>query len=413
MKHFIIILAIFISLWLSAGSLESENNRNRKVLLEISLDEYRRILPYTGPLDRLFIREDTGYFIASRSVADEVFTRGFRIKSVHGMPEQKARIHSTYADINGMYHNYSETLAELTALAENYPDHASLLNIGSSVEGRGLWMLKISDNVDVNEAEPDVYIVGCHHAREWISVEIPLMYARYLLENMESDPEARKAVEGAQIWIMPILNPDGLEFSIKTYRYWRKNRKYNGDYSWGVDLNRNYSHMWGMDDEGSSPLPASEIYRGTSPFSEPEVLALRDFMNGTTPEGVLSYHNFSQLILFPWGYTNEPSEDFAELDHIGQTMSRLMFDVNGREYPAASGSENLYFTNGGMVDWIYATFRAPAYTIELPPEYSFEGGFFTSNEEIGRTFSENLPAMLYFTTYFIDNHFPAQENRGE
>jgi len=89
-----------------------------------------------------------------------------------------------------------------------------------------------------------------------------------------------------------------------------------------------------------------------------------------------------------------------------------MFNVNGREYPAASGSLNLYFTNGGMVDWIYATFKAPAYTIELPPQYSFEGGFFTSNEEIGRTFNENLPALLYFTNYFIDKDFIPTEKGG-
>jgi len=95
-------------------------------------------------------------------------------------------------------------------------------------------------------------------------------------------------------------------------------------------------------------------------------------------------------------------------------MSDLIFDVNGRLYTAGSGSDTIYSTNGGMVDWVYGTFRVPAYTIELPPEYSFEGGFFTSNEEIGRTFAENLPAMLYFTNYFINNKFPESgTNKGD
>ncbi|MCK5223044.1 MAG: hypothetical protein KAR14_15765, partial [Candidatus Aminicenantes bacterium] len=122
------------------------------------------------------------------------------------------------------------------------------------------------------------------------------------------------------------------------------------------------------------------------------------------------YHNFSQLILYPWGYTNDPPEDFPELDKIGKKMRDLMFEVNGREYVPGSGSYNIYTTNGGMIDWVYGTFRIPAYTIELPPEYSFRGGFFTSQEEIDPTFNENLPAMLYFTNYVIDNKFPEEED---
>ncbi|MCK4889063.1 MAG: zinc carboxypeptidase [Candidatus Aminicenantes bacterium] len=397
----ILLLVLFTSI--DSGITEKWGSGN--VLAGINVVEYEKILPVYGPLDRLYCSGDICYFILPKYEINAIMNDGFKIDSIHKLPERRSGIKTTYYDINGSYHNYSETLELLTNLSNQYPEHASLFSIGESVEGRGLHVLKISDNVSEDEDEPNIYIIGCHHAREWISVEIPLLFAQYILENMGSDPEVRKAVNGTQIYIMPILNPDGLEFSIINYRYWRKNRKYNGDLSWGVDLNRNYSYMWGYDDSGSSPSEISEIFRGTGPFSEPETYALKEFMIREVPAGVLSYHNFSQLILYPWGYTNDPPEDFEALDKIGKRMRDLIFEVNGREYVPGSGSYNIYTTNGGMVDWAYGTFRVPAYTIELPPEYSFEGGFFTSNEEIGRTFAENLPAMLYFTNYFINNDF--------
>ncbi|MEN8221889.1 MAG: M14 family metallopeptidase [Acidobacteriota bacterium] len=410
MRKVFLLILISLTLLIAADPFSSEKTRTDKVLLGLDVHEYEKVLTVFGPLDRLYISDNTGYFISSKYEVDAILDLGFNVKSINKLPEQRSRINTTFNDINGSYHNYNETLELLTDLSTQYPEYAALSSIGDSVEGRGLHILKISDNVNVNEDEPDIFIIGCHHAREWISVEIPLMYAHYLLENIENDPEVKKAVEGTQIYILPILNPDGLEYSIKSYRYWRKNRRYNGNISWGVDLNRNYGYMWGYDNEGSSSSEISDIYRGTAPFSEPETSALQVFMTNITPEGVLSYHNFSQLILYPWGYTNEFPEDFNELDKIGQRMRDLMFSVNGRDYVPGSGSTNIYNTNGGMVDWVYGTFRIPAYTIELPPEYSFQGGFYTSNEEIVPAFNENLPAMLYFTNYFIDNKFPAQEN---
>jgi hypothetical protein len=198
---------------------------------------------------------------------------------------------------------------------------------------------------------------------------------------------------------MPLVNPDGLEFSIHTYRMWRKNRRYNGDFSWGVDPNRNYGYMWGYDDGGSSPNPWSEVYRGPGPFSEPETEAVRQFLTAHPPSGCLSYHNYSQLILYPWGYTYEPTPDAVEMEMIANEMSSRIFQVGGRVYEVGS-SEALYLTNGGTIDWVYGTFGAPSYTVELPPESFIQGGFITSIELIESTFAENLPAMLYFVNYF-------------
>lgn len=186
------------------------------------------------------------------------------------------------------FHTYEELSGEMAALADAWPDIASLHQLGQSVEGRPIWALKISDNVELDEAdESRVLLVGCHHAREWISVETTLLIARHLLEQSNAGGQAAAAVSGAETWVVPMLNPDGHVYTVEHDRLWRKNRRNNGNGSWGVDLNRNYSYQWGYDDEGSSSNPNSGTYRGTAPFSEPETVALRDLMSIGRPFSAL------------------------------------------------------------------------------------------------------------------------------
>ena len=300
---------------------------------------------------------------------------------------------------NGMYHDYAETEAFLRDLADRFPQRAEMTSIGRSHEGREIFVLKIGGSVPALEAEPNFFLVGCHHAREWISVEVCLLTAQYLLEHYADDPAAKRVVDGAQIYVLPLINPDGLEFSNRTYRWWRKNRRYNGDFSWGVDLNRNYAHQWGCDDSGSSPDPNHEAYRGSAPFSEPETEALGRFMSLHPPSGALFYHNYSQKIIYPWGYTSDPAPDQPLFATMAAEMSRRIEAVSGRMYQY--GAQVLYPVNGDACDWVYATFGAPAFTIELPYEFYLEGGFFTAENEIARTFADNLPAILYFFNYLL------------
>jgi carboxypeptidase T len=388
---FIILLLLLLFLFFAGQSKGSPKlpDQARDTLISMKISEYQQYLTTNPPLDRLYRLGDTLYFLKNTCKSQQ------RTNSKSLTEQQRG-------DLNGIYHNYLETESRLHELAAQYPELAVLFSIGQSIEGRELYVMKISDQpgTDQSADEPNVYIVGCHHAREWISVEIPLYFIRHLLENYHSNQGVRRAVDGAQIFIQPIQNPDGLEFSIHTYRYWRKNRRYNGDFSWGVDPNRNYGYQWGYDDIGSSPDPDSGIYRGTAPFSEPECAAVRDFLLEHPPSGSLSFHNYSQAILYPWSYNRQPTADNEELYNLAREMSDRIFQVNGRLY--TYGLDPLgYPANGGTSDWIYGIFRTPSFTIELPPEYSVLGGFFTSEEMIQSAFRENLPAMLYFINYFI------------
>ena len=301
---------------------------------------------------------------------------------------------SAAGGLNGDFHSYRELESDLEALEDAHPGTVKLVVIGTSLEGRNIYAVKLSDDPERNDGEPAVLILGCHHAREWISVDVPLLVARYLAENDASDPAVRSLLARGEIWIVPLVNPDGLEYSIDVYRYWRKNRRANSDGSFGVDLNRNYGYMWGLDDAGSSPSPLSEVFRGTSAFSEPETRAVRDLFLSREFRAVVSFHSFSQAILYPWGYADVATDRDEMLREIGLEMAGLIEAVNGRAYICGRAASALYVTNGDTTDWTFAETGVPSYTIELPPVDIERGGFFNAERDIDGIFRENLPAML-------------------
>ncbi|MFQ5641178.1 MAG: M14 family metallopeptidase [bacterium] len=292
----------------------------------------------------------------------------------------------------GLYHTYAEIQQELQDLQNSFPSIAKVFDLGKSIQKRSIWAIKISDNVaQQEEDEPEVLFIGGHHAREWISIDVPFLLAKHLLENYSADEAIRNYIDNGQIWIIPLLNPDGHQYSVTTNRLWRKNRRNNGDGSFGVDLNRNYAFQWGG--PGSSGDTESEIYRGPSPFSEPESQVIRDFANQHNFLAMISYHNFSQLVLYPWGHTNAPAPDQALLNTLAQTMADSILKVHGRRYVAQQSSD-LYLASGDATDWLYGETSVPSYTIELRPTSSFPG-FQLPESEIQPTFEENVPAALF------------------
>lgn len=312
--------------------------------------------------------------------------------------------------INGAYHSVLELETDLRILERDHPGLASVVEIGETLEKRRILALKISDNAAANENEPAVLFTGCHHAREWISVEVPYLFGKYLLDRYDLDPQVRALVDASEIWIVPIVNPDGLEYSLHVYRYWRKNRRANADGTFGVDINRNYGYAWGYDNEGSSGYPGSDVYRGTGPFSEPETAAVRTLFAGVGIDfrGLISYHSFGQNILFPWGYTTAPAPSNTELGAVAAAMAGLIAGVQGTVYSYGQASQLLYLTNGDTADWAYSLRGAPAFTVELPPVDIDHGAFFNDEAAIGAVFEENLPAMLYLARYAVDHPLPVR-----
>ncbi len=252
----------------------------------------------------------------------------------------------------GGHDTYDEMVANLDNMHTLFPDLITEKeSIGQTIEGRDLWMVKISDNPNVNETEPEVLYTALHHAREPEGMMQMLFYMYYLLENYENDPFIQTLVDNTEMYFVPCINPDGYVYNQTTSPngggMWRKNRRDNGGGIYGVDINRNYGYMWGLDNYGSSPDPSSETYRGTAAFSEPETSAIRDFCESHIFVNILNYHTFSNDLLYEWGYTADPSPD----DAIFHAHSVLMTQDN--HYLYGPGYTTIYPTNGGSDDWMY------------------------------------------------------------
>jgi murein tripeptide amidase MpaA len=190
--------------------------------------------------------------------------RGFHVEvEIENMQEYYASAMS--AENFGAYHTYSETEQFLNELHAAYPSITTeKMAIGESWEGRSIWAMRISDNPQVDEDEPEVLLDALHHAREPMSLEVLLAYMRWLCEEYGSDAEATFLVDNREIWSVPVVNPDGYVYNELAYPtgggMWRKNLRDNGDGTWGVDPNRNYPYRWGGD--GASEDTDTEIYRG-------------------------------------------------------------------------------------------------------------------------------------------------------
>ena len=303
----------------------------------------------------------------------------------------------------GLYHSYAELKTELLELETLYPSLAQVHDIGDSWEktqgiaDRDILALKISDNVTVDEDEVESLFLGAHHAREWISVEVPLYLGKYLLENYATNSAVQQYVDNSEIWIVPMVNPDGHQYSIDVERWWRKNRRNNGGGSYGVDLNRNYDSNWGG--PGASPDPDSDTYHGTAAFSEPETQAIRDLALAHDFQAVLTYHSYGQLILYPWGYTNDAAPEKNLFASLTQEMSELIQNVHGRNY-VAQQSTDLYITSGTTDDWFYGELGAYCFTIELRP-VGFPY-FELPENELLPTVEENIPAALRFIEWSLE-----------
>ena len=304
---------------------------------------------------------------------------------------------STDLDFNlGLYHTYAETEAMLSSLAVQYPGLTRIDTLGTSIEGRTILAIKISDNADIDEDEAEVLIMGCHHARELMSVEVPLLFAEYLLDNYGTDSQITELVNTREVWVVPIINPDGhvyvqLNHTGDWWTWWRKNRRNNGDGTFGVDLNRNYSYMWGYDNSGSSPSTSSETYRGTAAFSEPESQAVRNFCASHSFSVALSYHSYGELVLYPWGYVPIYTDDHEFFAVFADSLKR------GIGYtPGCTAMGVLYPTNGDTDDWAYGEGSEKnsfyCFTIELN-SYE-EGGFGPPDTMIQPTFEKVLELNL-------------------
>jgi carboxypeptidase T len=266
----------------------------------------------------------------------------------------------------GGYLTYQEFLDNVDSMVAKYPNiisaRAPISNF-QTLGGREIYWLKISDNPNVNEPEPQILYTALHHAREPLSLTQLIYYMWYLLENYATDPDVQALVNNTEMYFVPMLNPDGYIHNETTNPngggMWRKNRRNHGNGDFGVDLNRNYAYQWGT--TGISFNTSSDVYCGTAPFTEVETQAIKWLCENKNFTIALNYHTYGNLLLYPFGYDNVQTPEHS----LFEQMSALMVEQNGFANILSAG---LYPASGDSDDWMYADVSTKPKIYAMTPE---------------------------------------------
>jgi len=317
--------------------------------------------------------EDVKAFYKNRIASSARFAQPVNPQTVScgiPVPHYPAPAHFYHGSMGGFF-TYAQLQDILDSMALLYPNLITVkqpIDATQTIEGRDIFYMKISDNPNVNENEPEVLYTALHHAREPESLSQLIYYMWYLLENYATDPEIQALVDNTEMYFVPCINPDGYIYNEMTDPngggFWRKNRRDNLDGEFGVDLNRNYDYNWGFDDTGSSPFSVDDTYRGASPASEPEVQAIVNFTNAHQFRLALNYHTYGNHMVVPWGYIPVfLTPDSLSFDFYGHAVARYNQYHVGTPYETVG-----YITNGSSDDWMYGEQTSKGKIFSMTPE---------------------------------------------
>ena len=339
------------------------------------------------------VKKYTVYFICLLFLATSIIPM---MVSSHSYPHiEKLPYHYfTYQEMTALFHD----------LHDNHSDIMNLVSLGKTYEGRDIWMVKLSDNVEENEHESSVLLMGAHHGNEKPSFEILIYFIQYMVDNYhkkntdndgdgkvnedpidgfdnddddltDEDPaedRVREVLNNTQIFLIPMVSPDGVEAES------RKNCAPNyGPFgfskeitSYGVNLNRNYGFKWCLYyifprryHLFINLLDTSYNYRGEHPFSENETIAVKNFVETQNFSISLSYHSYSEVMFYPWTHTSKKTPDEQLFISIGENISKI------NKYRLITGGNYIIPRYGGTLgtseNWLYGVRDILSYTIEL------------------------------------------------
>ena len=255
----------------------------------------------------------------------------------------------------GGYYTLDEVIAELDTMRMLFPNLITEKeSIGSTIQNRPTYFVKISDNPEIDENEPRVLYTALHHAREPESMMQLIYFMYYLLENYDTDSSVNYLVNNRELYFIPVVNPDGYEYNRQTNPngggFWRKNRRNNGNGSYGIDLNRNYGPVsyWNAPNSGSSTNSNSDTYRGTAPFSEPETNNIKNFLAGRGIKNELNYHTYGNYLIYPYGALEMETPDSLIFREFASDMASYNGYTRGTDQQTVG-----YSTRGNSDDYAY------------------------------------------------------------
>nr|XP_022916572.1 zinc carboxypeptidase-like [Onthophagus taurus] len=285
------------------------------------------------------------------------------------------------------YHRYGVIQAYLENLAEQYPDNVEVGTFGTSSEGRSMSYIKIGNN----PGNPTIVMDAGIHAREWISPATAL----YIIEQLVENQDYAYLSENINWLIVPVLNPDGYEYTHTNDRMWRKTRS-RGSTCYGVDGNRNFGFQFGG--LGTSSNECSETYRGKNAFSEPETAAYSELVKTLNDVPLyIALHSYGSWVLFPWGYDYVYADDNDELQAVGDRIANAIYNVGGTRYTVGNAAYLLYPAAGASDDWMKSTIAPLSFTLELPGGGS--QGFDLPASQISSVVKETWQGILAAYSY--------------
>ncbi|GCC30097.1 hypothetical protein chiPu_0008542 [Chiloscyllium punctatum] len=304
---------------------------------------------------------------------------------------------STVSFNYGKYHTLDEIYSWMDSLANEYPGLVQKQQIGTSFEGRPLYVLKFSTG---GTGRPAIWIDSGIHAREWVSPASAIWMAKKISRDYGQEPFITSLLRKMDIFMEIVVNPDGYVYTHTKNRLWRKTRSTGpGRKCVGVDANRNFDAGFGG--PGTSSNPCMETYRGPYPNSEREVAAIVNFVQShRNIKSFITIHSYSQLLMYPFGYKCVPPADYQELDALAKSAVSSLTSLYGTRYKFGSICETIYQASGGSIDWTYDQGIKYSFAFELRDTGRY--GFLLPSSQILPTAEETWLAMKTIMSYVSD-----------
>lgn len=373
--------------------------------------------------------------LGDSTTKDQLAAHGFRAEVDPELTQRSGFRPQTF--FNG-YRTVQEHYAHLDALAAAHPDLVAVVDYGDSwrkLNGRpdghdlkAVCITKLGPGDPVlspTAGKPRFFLMAAIHARELTTSELAWRWMDYLVENYGVDADVTMLLDHTELWVVPVVNPDGraiVEEGVEFPYFQRKNANDSlgncdvppsGGNQAGVDLNRNAGFQFGG--AGTSSDPCSLVYKGVGPSSEPEQYFLEalllqlfadrrgpqltDAAPGDTSGVFITLHSFSDLVLLPWGWNECNGQPCAGRFRApnDEGLRTLAFRLSSfNEYTTGQGSEILYAASGSTDDWTYGTLGIASFTFEVGPESGSCAGFapeYSCQDEV--FWPKNRGAFLY------------------
>jgi len=377
------------------------------------MNDLTRISPKIN-LDIAAARAGEWYdIVADRGVMNQIIASGLPYTvQIYDLEYQKDQV-------RGQYHSYDQITTILRTMATTYPTICKLDSLPlRTYQGRWIYGVKISDNPSIEEeSEPGMLVDGCHHAREWGTVEMVRFFCDSLLKTYATSSEVQQIVNNTELYCFPIVNVDGYVYDYSGGGLsWRRNREPFGGQI-GNDVNRNYAGCannpkgdWGAVDSGKcTHYPGNDVFCGAYSNSGDESRALTIYSRSRVINAYMSYHSYSELFMWGWGFTRGSIPDNTVVSRFGNRMAGMINCIGGGTYQPGQIPLILYTVSGGSIDWFYSWMRWVGGVANLSYTTEMGTSFYQPVGDLDGMCLQNYKALKYLAQLTRDSIPPLIE----